>query len=281
MDEYHGNDDKHNDMIIKYGNVLMVIFKLESNIGDSEVKREYYNKQLSKYIKERSLSETNAKKLISSVIQVQNKYTRTIKYLYEKIETNMFELVISKVSSKHHLLGTKLTHNLTFNKLYSGYIVDKTYSEGIIAEDKMEIHLTLLLNQISLDMLSSNFSKKYLVSFPSTIFSKEKKFEKMLKLFNDEYVKENIIILLKMSDLFKSKVMIKKLVKAGYHFALTIDKAVKTTEKDKTYFYIMDYIFASKKNPESSKVIANLPKDITRDIIYEEVESKTNEVGSE
>jgi hypothetical protein len=52
------------------------------------------------------------------------------------------------------MYGVELEHNISFSRVYSDYIIDKTYSEGIIAEDKMPILLTLLLVQLVKDMFS-------------------------------------------------------------------------------------------------------------------------------
>jgi predicted site-specific integrase-resolvase len=48
---------------------------------------------------------------------------------------------------------------------------------------------------------------------PSSLYAKERKFKKLLKMIDDEYAKDNIIILVTYEDLLNNKRIIKKLEK--------------------------------------------------------------------
>ena len=89
------------------------------------------------------------------------------------LETNMFNLNINKISSKKDMYGLELAHNISFSKVYSEYIIDKTYSEGIIAEDKVSVLLTLLSLQLVKDMANFDFNNKYLLYIPNTLYKKK------------------------------------------------------------------------------------------------------------
>ena len=67
-----------------------------------------------------------------------------------------------------------LDHNIKFSKVYSNYIIDKTYNEGIIAENKTPILFILLLSQIIKDMINTNFSNKYIINITPSLYTKEK-----------------------------------------------------------------------------------------------------------
>ena len=46
----------------------------------------------------------------------------------------MFDLKFNKLSSRKNMYGLELEHNISFSKVYSDYIIDKTYTEGIIVK---------------------------------------------------------------------------------------------------------------------------------------------------
>ena len=65
--------------------------------------------------------------------------------------------------SKKNMYAVELEHNIAFSKIYSDYIVDKTYTEGVVAEDKLAVLLTLLSSQIVNNMINNEFDKKYVI----------------------------------------------------------------------------------------------------------------------
>ena len=73
--------------------------------------------------------------MIKQILKIQKLYQSMIKYILDKTNTNAFKLVTNKISGKKDLYAVSLEHNILFSKVYSEYIVDKTYTEGIIAED--------------------------------------------------------------------------------------------------------------------------------------------------
>ena len=54
---------------------------------------------------------------------------------------------------------------VVFSKVYSNYIISKTYDEGVVAEDKVWVILNILLSKIAKDMIDGNFKNKYLYTF--------------------------------------------------------------------------------------------------------------------
>ena len=90
------------------------------------------------------------------------------------------------------MYGVSLKHNINFSKVYSDYIVDKTYSEGIIAEDKTMIMITMIVSMIISNMLESDFKNKYFIHVPSSVYEKRNKLERTFEMFNDDRAKESI-----------------------------------------------------------------------------------------
>ena len=214
-------------------------------------------------------------------MKVQRNYIGIVDYLFKKLETNMFELNVNKLSSRKNLYGLSLTHNINFSKVYSDYIIDKTYSEGVVAEDKMTIMLTLLSTNIASDMLTGNFNKKYILVVPKSLFSKEKKFEKILKSIDDEYAKDNVILLSTYECLNKYKTLIKKLKQQGFHFSTVLNNNSKIEEKYYKNLYLVDYIFVDKKLSNVVKVLSTLPEDLADKVVYEDITEEVGDFGGE
>ena len=66
---------------------------------------------------------------ITNIIKYSNEYLLD---LLDKLDTNTFEIKYNKFTDQKNLYGVVLNHNIAFSKVYSDYIVDKTYSEGIV-----------------------------------------------------------------------------------------------------------------------------------------------------
>ena len=82
--------------------------------------------------------------MVNSIIKIKKIHDSVINESINKLNSNTFELETMEISDKNKLYSARLIHNINFSKVYSDYIVDKTYSEGIIAEDKVLILISLI-----------------------------------------------------------------------------------------------------------------------------------------
>ena len=226
-------------------------------------------------------SEKQLNDIINSIIKDQKLYKGMIKYTIKKLETNSFDLSFNQLSSKRNLFALELDHNISFSKVYSEYIVDKAYSEGTIAEDKAIVLAALLLVQLTKDMLSQEFNRKYIIYVPETLYDKDNKLGKLLKMTEDEFVKNNIIILIRYSELIKNKKIVKELRKNGYRFALVFDETTIIKEKDQSIISVAEYIFMNKKKVDAASMLPSIPENLQNSIIYEDIASKVGNYGGE
>ena len=174
-----------------------------------------------------------------------------------------------------------IDHNITFGKLYSDYIIDKTYSEGVIAENKIIILLNLLSIHLIKDMIVSDFDKKYILYLPGTLYSKSTKIDKLLSMIEDEHAKESVIILTDVNGLNENKVAIRKLKKEGYQFGLAIANETTLETRNTTTTSLVDYIFVDKNMPNIIKIAASLPEDVADKLVYENIIDKISDFGGE
>lgn len=285
IQDYQQNDVKFTEKVQKYERLFTLTLYLEQAFLISEElqdKKDNYQSKIFKFLGRGYYTDAMLKNVIQDVIKTQKKYQSMIKYSFEKLDTSMFELNLDTAISKvKKIYAVELKHNIAFSKVYSDYIVDKTYKEGIVAEDKIYVLLTLLLRQISKDMLEANFNKKYLLYIPESLYLKEKKFYHLLKSFDDEYARHSIIILVKYDEASKYSKMIKECIKAGYHFAVDLENVSKIKVKDRGLIEIMDYIFMSRRNKEKDAILASLASDVSSKFIYTDIVSRVGNIWGE
>lgn len=279
---YKGPDKEYEDKVKKYTNIFILIMYLEQakgKIDDIEPIREMYKKKITRY--SANVNEKTIKEMISEIIKVQRLHDGMIKYTLKKLETNTFVVNYNQAIPKQKVYALELDHNIAFSKVYSDYIVDKTYSEGVIAEDKVMIMLSLASIKLVKDMLNSDFRNKYILYVPESLYAKESKFNKFLSMMEDEYLKNNIIILVKFEVLVSNIKKIKELRKSGYKFALVFDKTVELKDKDQKNLSIAEYIFADKKSVDTATILSKIPEDIAKNVVFEDIGKKVGNYGGE
>lgn len=263
---YKGSDSKYSEKVYKYVDIFVLINTLEQlDITSKDVpsKRESISNKLIKFFKADPLTQLELKNMTNSIIKTQRVHKSMIKYCLSELESNMFELEYTKVNNKKQLIGVSLKHNISFSKVYSDYIVDKTYSEGVIAEDKVIVLLNLLLLELLKNMLNQDFSKKYLVYVPGSVYGKANKLIKTFNLIEDEYAKNNIMILIDFADLASHKKSVKDLKKQGYHFAICFSTDANVKPADQKIISIADCIFVDKKGVKNTNIIQSIPDDLS------------------
>lgn len=275
---YKGSDNKYSEKVKKYTNIFTLIMHLEHTylvIDDTKIKKQTYKNKMVKLIGT-EVDPKTMNTMISSILKIQKTYKSIVKETIEKLETSLFELNYNSLSIKN-TYAVELNHNINFSKVYSDYIVDKTYYDGIVAEDKIEVLLTLLLVQVVKDMLNADFNKKYIFYIPESLYTKSNKLDKIFNLFGDEYAKNNIIVLAQYEELSKNKKIIKSLIKDGYRFAVDL-KTSAVKSKDQGIVEAMEYIFVDKrvkgKMFESIDVLASIKEELHNKIAYDDIASK-------
>lgn len=207
---------------------------------------------------------------ISNVINYSNECLNDI---LDKLDTNAFKEQYNKIAGKKDLYGVVLNHNISFSKVYSDYIVDKTYTEGIVAEDKIAVLLNLLLCKITKDIMKCDYNSKYLVYIPNALYSKDKKLDKIISTIDNDYAKSHVCFLTSVSNMLVNEDDIKRLSKRGYHFALSFNKPIKFNNEDMGYVYLADYYFVD-THIDVDNVCGELPSEIIDKLIKDNLDKK-------
>ena len=271
--KYKGSDKDYNEKVDKYTNLMILINRLEQDYKKEETideKKETYRKRIDKYYPI-ELKEKDFKTLLSRIIKIQRKHNSVIKFLLNKLETGIFELKMNDMKEKN-TYSVELQHNIQFSKVYSEYIVDKTYSEGVVAEDKVEVLASLLQAQLVKNMLNGVYGIKYIVYLPETLCEKEKKLDKVLNYFNDPFAKNSINFLIKFEALNKNKKTIRAMAKEGFHFSTDLTNVEKIKKTEETNLHIMDYIFIAKSKAKDKNKLNLVPEALKSKITYDDVD---------
>ena len=282
ISEYKGSDNKYSDKIEKYIRLFMTVANFEqiyNSRADNKRKQELYSKTLNNYYRDDDLDNSNIKYLVNSIVKIKKKYDDAIFYILDSLSSDEFGLKFSRINDLKNTFGVKLLQNIDFDKMYSSYIINKTYKEGIIAEDKMSVTIALLLKQLVLDMLNADYDNKYVIYLPSSLYDKEKKCERFIKSLNDDYAKSHVSVLVSIKDFLDNRDYIKEFTKDGYNFSIVYDSEVKILYEDYGNLYIANNIFIDKDSINVKKVFAFIPEEIYSRFIYDDILNKVD--GSE
>ncbi len=271
ISKYNGSDAVYEDKVNKFNkfyvlvNNLEILNKTNKNIDS---KRESYKNKILPVLRDELTSSLELMDIVNKIIIIQKVHDRIIKETLENLNSNMFKLILEKISNNQFAVNLK--HNINFSKVYSDYIVDKTYSEGIIAEDKTMIMITMVVQKIVEDMLDGDFDNKYYLHIPSTVYEKRNKLEKIFELFDDNRGKESIVVVNDYNEVIKNKKTIKQLRKDGYHFAISFNTDAKIKESDIKNIALADYIFTDSKTLRELNLIKIIPEELKDKIIDED-----------
>lgn len=272
---YSGSDKMYASKVDYYTSIFILLLHLESSFLVKEPiseKRDFYKTKILKYMKDSISDSPLLKSKINELITVQKKSLELIKEALEKLQTNMFALDFTDINKD--IKAANLKHNLNFSKVYSDYIVDKAYSEGIVAEDKFAVLLTLLAGEIVKDMLVGAFESKYLLYAPEELYAKSNKLSAIFTRCEDEYAKNSIVILVQYDELSKNSKQIKELIKEGFNFAVDLSRSTLIKTKDMRMVEMMSYIFAGGRTRDKREMITSLSDSAKQKVIYEDLEKK-------
>ena len=148
----------------------------------------------------------------------------------DSFENEDFSLEFQRINQTD-IYNTFLKYNLKMPKEYSKEAIDKVFNKSIISEDKLEIEYLLLSIVVLKDILEGNFKDIYIAEFKCSLFKKEQKLNKILKIIDNQALQEKINLNITYEELIKNKNKVLKYVKEGYKFAITLDNSMKNIEE--------------------------------------------------
>lgn len=163
--------------------------------------------------------------------------------------SNKFFLKYFKTNNRN-VLDVYLDYDIQFNKIYSDYSIDKVYNSGIINEDKLFITYYLISNVILRNVIRGEFNTNYMVSFPCSLFEKEDKMNRLLKIIDCEAIRNNVVIKFYYSDYLIHKDIIDRYIKNGFKISIIIDDKFTYEDYDIMWLSIFNYVIV----PSDTKI---------------------------
>ena len=148
----------------------------------------------------------------------------------DKFEVDEFSLRFENSEIRDDLYYTVIEHNVKMPMQYSESVIEKVFSEGIIAEDKLQIEYVLLSVIAIRDIINGNFKDAYIAEFECSLFKKKQKLESILSLISNQALQEKISLNITYSDYIKNQKSVLQYTKKGYEFVITLDNSVKSIE---------------------------------------------------
>lgn len=162
---------------------------------------------------------------------------------FKVLDNNEFYIEEKRVSSGLYLLNIK--SNVKVSYLYSDLAIIKAQESSIVKEDMLSVlliktSLMVLNNAIGLD-----FSRRYIIDYPNTLWEKKKKNNRMLSLIDNTLAKKYIELRISYTDYLNNIDEINELIHAGYTFSLILDDKF---EGDTSKFVLFSTLFINHNN---------------------------------
>lgn len=148
----------------------------------------------------------------------------------DKFDTDEFYLTVENYEEKNELYFVKLQHNVKMPAQYSDTAIEKVFTEGLVAEDKLQVEYTLLSVIVLRDIIEGNFKDTYVAEFTDTLFKKKAKLDSLLSIIGHQALQDKIYLNIYYSDYIKNQKLILEYTNKGFNFTITLDNSIKSVE---------------------------------------------------
>ena len=148
----------------------------------------------------------------------------------DKFVTDEFVIEIENCEQREDLYFANLNHNVKMPIQYSEAAIEQVFTEGIVAEDKLQIEYILLSLITVRDIVEGDFKDVYIAEFANTLFKKKSKLDSILSLIANQALQEKIHINLDYEDYMKNQKLVLEYTNKGFNFAITLDNTIKSVE---------------------------------------------------
>lgn len=200
-------------------------------------------------------------KLIKDYFDWKNKF-------FKSFETEDFELDIQKYVLIDDTYKVDLKYNFKIPYIYSDKAIDEVFNEGTINEDKLIIEYTLLTMVCIEDINKGNFQKKYIVNFAETLYEKEKKIKQVLRVLDDQAIKDKVFLKINYQDFLKNKDITYEYMKDGFRFAIYMDDERISDIVELRKLDMFKYLLIPKQN-KNYDIIKGYENRLNNILIYE------------
>lgn len=220
----------------------------------SSLKEDYSNleKQIDEYM---TFASDNDRQIVIEYIKEKGiSYGKLRKMFASKVSaTKMFKIVTTETPIPN-VLNTQIKSNIKFSKIFSEYVIDKSYKESVVMENMEEVLLKLVGSLLVNELFDFNYTQRYIISFSNSLYSKQRKVKNFTDNFSDPYSQKKILILIDNDTLKNHMRVITELKNKGFNFVIQMKKSSLIDSKfDPNSLNIAEYIIIIGKLSNSEK----------------------------
>ena len=179
-------------------------------------------------------------------------FIKTRKDFLSIFEDKNFNLNLKRIA--RNLKKVEIDQYCKLSPIFSEWAVNKAYNTGTVLENKQYLLYLMLSGYVLKQTIELNFNENYIVDFPESLFEKEKKINKYIKVLDSKITKPRIHFRFDYKTYLKYKDKINSLIKDGFNIAIVLDEEYDENIK---VLDIFSYVFVYEKYEYYDIIIEN------------------------
>ena len=157
-----------------------------------------------------------------------------------------------------------LEHSVKVSNLYSEYAINKVYNSGTVYEERLFITYIMASFEALENARNANFAKHYVVDFPSSLFDKSKKIQRLMNILDNTLSKKMITVMINYEDYLNHTSLIDSFISEGYSIGVNIDSSY---DDDYDSLIKFSYVFVNENSEFYDMIISEKDRIKTRVVV--------------
>lgn len=192
---------------------------------------------------EKELEEIRKKYDLEEKIEFSKDYRefrKTKNNFIKEYETEDFYIEINKTKERN-LFNTELKHNIKMSEIFSDKAIKTAFNSGLVKEDKLFVLYNLIGVKVLNEIIDYDYLSCYLIEFNTELLQKQEKFNRLLKIIDNDITKEKLCFKITTNQLDENKDDIFDLINNGYNFAIIKDESY-DNKYDNLFKYVLEEV---------------------------------------
>ena len=232
FEEYPNKEDRIKDIFALFGYILYL---------DDCMEYKSVSKLLDTLYNDENIHLIFSDEVMNKLNDIVLEYVNRKKDFWRVFDINDFELKYKRL--KKNLFFVDLDIKLEM-PIYSEYAIERAKGSEIVLENTTYLLYNMLCAKLLKDVINLDYTKRYVVMFPVSLFDKSKKSGKYLRLLDNDLCRDKINLCFNYKDYLNNKKSINELIKEGYAVSLILDD---TFDGDYECLVLFNYVFVYEK----------------------------------
>ena len=232
FEDYPNKEDKVKDIFALFGYILYL---------DDCVEYKSVGKLLDTLYKDENIHLDLNDDIMSKLKDTTVEYVNKKKKFWKLFEFNDFKLKFKRLKKNLYFVNLDIEISMP---IYSDYAIETAKNTDIVLENSTYLLYNMLCAKLLNEVINLDYSKKYVVSYPVSLFSKVKKGARYLRLLDNNLCRNKICMCFNYKDYLENKKNINDLIKSGYSVGIKLDE---TFDDDYECLVLFNYVFVYEK----------------------------------